>query len=154
MLGALPYLIRRWVRAGKLQIHFRSIETDTQKGGGWFEFKEQQSAALAAGKQDKLWNFIDVFYRNQGPEFTRYVDKAFLRQIAREAGLDRERWEEEWKPDEWVAQLELDEVLAKAERLPGTPSFLIGPTGGLGRPLRHFELEEPGVFEEAIRELL
>jgi hypothetical protein len=29
MLGALPFLIRHWVRAGKLQIRFRSYESDT-----------------------------------------------------------------------------------------------------------------------------
>lgn len=155
MLGALPFLIRRFVRAGKLQIRFRSRETDTEKAGGWFEFREQQTAALAAGMQDKLWNFIDVFYRDQGPEFTGYVNEAFLDQIAGQAGLDMERWEEARQPPEgWVAQIEADEALAKAKRLDSTPSFLIGPTGGVARPLRHFGLEEPGVFEEAVRGLV
>jgi protein-disulfide isomerase len=154
MLGALPFLIRRWVRPGKLQIRFRSRETDTAGAGGWFEFREQQSAALAAGAQDKLWNFIDAFYRDQGPEFTGYVDEAFLKQVAQKAGLDMERWEEDWEPEEWVAQIEADERLHDARQLQSTPSFLIGPTGGMARPLRHFGLEEPGVFEEAIRGLL
>jgi protein-disulfide isomerase len=154
MLGALPFLIRRWVRAGKLQIRFRSLETDTRDAGGWFEFREQQSAALAAGKQGKLWNFIDVFYRDQGPEFTGYADEAFLDQIAQQAGLDTERWEKEWVPEEWVAQIEADEGLALTKGLESTPSFLVGPTGGPGRPLRHFGLEDPGVFEEAIRRFL
>src|ERR1044071_3680013 len=56
MLGALPFLIRHWVRSGKLQIRFRSKETDTKGAGGWFEFREQQAAALAAGREGKLWN--------------------------------------------------------------------------------------------------
>jgi protein-disulfide isomerase len=155
MLGALPFLIRRWVRAGKLQIRFRSRETDTKGAGGWFEFREQQVAALAAGMQDKLWHFIDVFYRDQGPEYTGYVDEAFLDQIAEQAGLDMERWEEDREPPEdWVPQIEVGEALAKAKGLRSTPSFLIGPTGGVARPLRHFGLDEPGVFEEAVRGLL
>jgi protein-disulfide isomerase len=152
MLGPLPFLIRRFVRSGKLQIRFRSRETDTSGAGGWSEFKEQQTAALAAGKQDKLWNFIDVFYREQGPEFTGYVDEAFLHQIAEQAGVDLGRWgEARESAEEWVPQIEADEALAKAKRLDSTPSFLIGPTGGVARPLRHFGLDEPGVFEEAIR---
>jgi protein-disulfide isomerase len=152
MLGALPFLIRRWVRTGKLQIRFRSTETDTV---GWFEFREQQVAALAAGKQDKLWHFIDVFYREQGPEFTGYADEAFLDRIAEQAGLDMERWEEAREPPEdWVPQIEAEDALAKAKRLDRTPSFLIGPTGGAARPLRHFSLEEPKVFEEAIEAVL
>jgi protein-disulfide isomerase len=155
MLGALPFLIRRWVRTGKLRIRFRSLETDTKGAGGWFEFREQQTAALAAGEQGKLWNFIDAFYRDQGPEFTGYVNEAFLKQVAQQAGLYLQDWEEARElPQDWVPQIESDEGLAKAKQLESTPSFLIGPTGGVARPLRHFSLEEPGVFEEAVKGLL
>lgn len=152
MLGALPFVIRRWVRTGKLQIRFHSTETDTVR---WFEFREQQVAALAAGRQGKLWHFIDVFYREQGPEFTGYADEAFLYRIAEQAGLDMERWGEAREPPEdWVPQIEAEEALAKAKRLDETPSFLIGPTGGVARPLRHFSLDEPRVFDEAIEAVL
>lgn len=155
MLGALPFLIRRFVRAGKLRIRFRSIETDTKGAGGSQEFFEQQTAALIAGEQGRLWNFVDAFYRDQGPEFTGYVDEAFLVKIARQAGLDLLVWKTGRElPKEWVPQLEADEALAHAKRLESTPSFLIGQTGGVARPLRHFSLDEPGVFEEAVRGLL
>ena len=155
MLGALPFLIRRWVRHGKLQIRFRSFETDTKSAGGWPEFREQQVAALAAGEQEKLWNFIDVFYRDQGPELTGYVTETFLRDVARQATLHPQTWKEDREPPEsWVPQINADEALALAKGLDTTPSFLIGRTGGPARPLRHFGVEEPQVFEEAIRELL
>jgi protein-disulfide isomerase len=155
MLGALPDLIRRFVRTGKLKIVYRSTETDTKNAGGLVEFMDQQGAALAAGRQDKLWNFIDVFYREQGPEFTGYVTAKFLHLIAVQAGLDLERWEAAREPVyRWQASLEADEALAKTTRVDSTPSFLIGPTGGRAHVLRHFGLEEPGVFEEAIKESL
>ena len=156
MLGALPFLIRHWVREGKLQIRFRSLETDTEFAGGWYEFREQQTAALAAGRQGKLWNFIDVFYREQGPEGVGYVDEAFLSRIADETGIDRQRWLNDIAPfqNTWVKRSEADESLAIAKRLESTPSFLIGRTGGPARALRHFSLEEPVVFNEAIKELL
>jgi len=155
MLGALPFLIRRWVRTGKLQIRYRSTESDTAGAGGWPEFREQQLAALAAGRQNKLWHFIDVFYREQGPEFTGYADRAFLHEIGVLAGLELEGWDSEREfPEDFVTQLETDETLARKEGLESTPSFLIGPTGGTARPLRHFGLQEPQVFEEAIRGLL
>jgi protein-disulfide isomerase len=157
MLGALPFLIRHWVRDGKLQIHFRSLETDTRTlGGGWYEFREQQTAALAAGRQRKLWNFIDVFYREQGPEGSRYVNEEFLQQIAEEAGLNLERWADAIVPaqNHWVQRSENEKALALAKRLESTPSFLIGRTGGPAQQLRHFSLAESKVFDEAIRELL
>jgi protein-disulfide isomerase len=155
MLGPLPFLIRRFVRRGKLKIRYRSKETDTKRAGGWFEFKAQQGAAMAAGRQDRLWNFIDVFYRDQEPEFTEYVDQSFLAGVAQQAGLDLQGWEEARESSEaWVAQIEADEALAQRKGLRSTPSFLIGPTGGAARPLLHFGLNEPGVFEEAVSGLL
>lgn len=155
MLGALPFLIRHWVRDGTLQIRFRSTETDTQGAGGWFEFREQQGAAMAAGAQGKLWNFVDVFYRDQGPEFTGYVDEDFLDRIAEQAGLERQAWDEARRPPEaWVPQIEADEALASAEGAESTPSFLVGPTGGAARPLLHFSLDEPIAFDEAIEAVL
>lgn len=154
MLGALPFLIRHWVREGKLRIRFRSAETDTRLAGGWLEFREQQAAALAAGRQGKLWNFIDAFYREQGPEGIGYVDEAFLNQIATLAGVEMQRWESDRTPQTWYARIGADDRLGKTSGLKSTPSFLIGPTGGPAQPLRHFSLEEPRVFDEAIRELL
>jgi protein-disulfide isomerase len=156
MLGALPFLIRHWVRGGKLQIRFRSTETDTSGAGGWYEFKEQQTAAMAAGMQGKLWNFIDVFYREQGPEYSSYVDDAFLSQIAVDAGLDAQRWSRDRVParEAGLRVIEADEALAAASHLESTPSFIIGRTGGPARQLRHFSLQESKVFDEAIRSLL
>jgi protein-disulfide isomerase len=84
MLGALPLLIRHWVRGGKLRLVFRSLETDTHEEA---EFLNQQIAALAAGRQEKMWTFVDLFYREQRPEFTHYADDAFLEGIAEQAGV-------------------------------------------------------------------
>jgi Thioredoxin len=153
MLGALPFLIRHWVRGGELRIVYRSTETDTQERP---EFKGQQSAALAAGQQEKLWTFIDIFYREQRPEFTQYADDAFLEGIAEQAGVDIWRWGQDREAGDWPRKIESDEALAWRKEMPGrsTPSFLIGPTGGEAHPLPHFSLEEPKVFDEAIRELL
>jgi protein-disulfide isomerase len=155
MIGALPFLIRRYVRTGELQIRFRSREVDTKGAGGWYEFREQQVAAMVAGAQDKLWNFISVFYREQGPEYTGYVDEEFLKRIAQRAGLALDRWlQARNPPQDWVPQLLADEDMAIDRGLDHTPAFLIGRTGGAARQLRHFGLDEPSVFEEAVEGLL
>jgi protein-disulfide isomerase len=151
MLGALPVLIRHWVRDGKLRIVFRSLKVDTPDQS---EFLKQQIAALAAGRQEKMWTFIDLFYRQQRPEFTRYADDPFLEGIARQAGLRLGRWIEDRESEGLAGQIESDEVIAETMKLESAPSFLIGPTGGEAHPLRHFSLEEPIVFDEAIRGLL
>jgi protein-disulfide isomerase len=153
MLGALPFLIRHWVRGGELRIVYRSTKTDTPDSS---EFFRQHIAALAAGQQGKMWTFVNLFYREQRPEFSRYADDDFLEGIAEQAGVDLWQWAEEREADGWAGKIESDELLASRKEVPGhsTPSFLIGPTGGGSRPLRHISLSESKVFDEAIRGLL
>jgi Thioredoxin len=151
MLGALPFLIRHWVRGGELRIVYRSTEIDTPSGP---EFRAQQIAAMAAGQQGRMWNFVDLFYREQRREFTHYVDDAFLEGIAEQAGVELRRWEVDREAEIWPRHIDLDEILAAIRKLHTTPSFLIGPTGGEAHVLRHFSFEEPRAFDEAIRGLL
>jgi protein-disulfide isomerase len=151
MLGALPFLIRHWVRDGKLRIVYRSRKSDTP---GWPEFVGQHSAAMAAGMQGKMWSFVNLFYREQGPEFSRYADDAFLEKIAKQADLNLERWGMDREPTGWSDTIQYEGLLADSKNLVSTPSFLIGPTGGRAEILRHFSLEEPKVFDDAIEELL
>lgn len=151
MLGALSFLIRHWVRDGKLRITFRSLKTDTLDES---EFLGQQIAALAAGRQEKMWTFIDLFYREQRPEFTRYANDTFLEGIAKQAGITLGAWEEDRESEGMAREIGSDEVMAETKGMEATPSFLIGPTGGEAHRLRHFSFDEPTVFDEAIRELL
>jgi protein-disulfide isomerase len=151
MLGALPFLIRHWVRGGELRVLFHSLRTDTPDP---HEFMEQQIAALAAARQHKLWTFIDLFYREQRAEYSHYADDAFLERIAKQAGVTPLLWAEDRESEGMAGEIESDEVTAAVQKLHSTPSFLIGPTGGEAHPLRHFSLEETVVFDEAIRELL
>jgi protein-disulfide isomerase len=84
--GAMPSVIADYVRAGKLdyELRFRSfLGRDSVRAAG---------AAAAAADQNKLYQFADVFYRNQGPENSGYADSAFMRMIAKQVpGLDAEK---------------------------------------------------------------
>ena len=98
-----------------------------------------------------MWTFVNLFYREQQPEFSHYADDAFLEGIAKQADVSLLLWEEDREFDGWTGRIESDESLAAAKVMKTTPSFLIGPTGEQARKLRHFSLEEPNVFDEAIR---
>ncbi len=78
-LGALPSIVQQWVRSGKLKIEYRALETATHEPE---VFKTQQVAALAAGKQKKMWDFLELFYREQGEEDTGYVTESYLQALA------------------------------------------------------------------------
>lgn len=151
MLGSLSSVIDYWVRRGYLRIVYRSTKSETPKRA---EFRNQQIAALAAGRQDRMWNYVDLFYRKQGPKLSRYADEGFLEEIAALAGVSPRRWARDRESPAWAGKIKADEALAKATLMETTPSFLIGPTGGKSEPLRHFLYDQPGVFDAAMSVLL
>jgi protein-disulfide isomerase len=151
-LHAQVGLIRRFVRTGKLKIESRSLETATRERE---TFLAQQVAALAAGQQDKLWYFDELFYREQGREDGGYVNEGYLRGLARQVpGLDMASWTAARNDPALGAEVFSDEQRADQRRFTGTPSFLIGRTGSHPRALENPSLEGPADFEAAIERLL
>ncbi len=151
-LDAQTGLIRRYVRTGKLKIVDRSLETATRETE---TFVAQQIAALAAGAQRKMWYFIELFYREQGPEDSGYVTEAFLRGLARQVPeLNLAEWSAARKDPVFAVELASDTQTADLRGFPGTPVFLIGRTGGRLRQLANPSLERPSDFAAAIDRLL
>ena len=152
VIGALPFLIRRWVRGGELRIEYRAHPAETI----WPDvFNRQQIAVLSAGMQERGWNYLDFFYHEQGPEFTRYSTQHFLHAIAGEVpGLDLARWAEDRHEPALTRRLQSDGRVARRHSIHYTPAFLIGPTGGSAKPLLHFSLTESAAFNEAIEAVL
>jgi protein-disulfide isomerase len=127
-LELLPSLIERWVRAGDLRIEYHALETATREPE---VFVAQQVAALAAGKQDRAWHFIETFYREQGEEGSGYVTERFLEGIASEVpGLSLSRWNRERADAQLAGEIAADARAAESAGVNGTPSFLIGGSAG------------------------
>jgi protein-disulfide isomerase len=123
MLRVLPSLIQSYVRRGKLKIEYRSLQTATRNRE---TFKIQQVAALASGKQNKMWNFIDLFYHEQGRENSGYVSERYLRGLAqRVTGLDLIGWTAARGDPELVNAITSDARAASNAGIRNTPSFLL-----------------------------
>ena len=55
--------------------------------------RTQQVAALAAGKQNKMWHYIELFYHEQGEENSGYVTESYLQGLAQQVpGLNLAQW--------------------------------------------------------------
>lgn len=92
-------------------------------------------AALAAGEQNKLWDFVELFYENQGPEGSGYVTDDFLTAIAEQAGLDVEAWDDARSDPAYGSELKKNGADAQALGFSGTPSVLVeGPGGSFPLP--------------------
>ncbi len=74
-----------------------------------------------------MWNFIEAFYAQQGPENSGYVTDEFLRGIAEEAKVpDLEQWEEpNATVERWSEVLKGANDEASELGFTGTPSFAI-----------------------------
>ena len=121
----IPGLIDEEVRSGDAQLEFKNFTIIGPQS------TPAALAALAAGEQGRYWNFVELFYRNQGPENSGYVTDSFLRSIAEDAGVkDLDQWETDRASPE--LKQELDAVQAEAKQLGfnSTPSFVVeGPNG-------------------------
>lgn len=148
-LDVLPSIIQRWVRGGTLRIEYRALQTATHEPN---VFVAQHVAALAAGKQDRAWHFVETFYSEQGEEGTGYVSEAYLEGIASQIpDLDLPRWATERKDPELVREIAGDAEAAGNAGLTGTPSFLLGASGGA---MRAFSPSGRTSFDAAIEGLV
>jgi protein-disulfide isomerase len=140
----LPDIIRDWVRTNDVKIQYRSFMTASLHHPK--VFISQQVAALAAGAQDRSWNFIETFYHEQGKEGTPYATEAYLKGIAEQVpGLNLAEWEADYGSNRLAEQVAEDENTARATGFRSTPSFAIGRTGGKLVPWTGYRLyEEPG----------
>jgi protein-disulfide isomerase len=150
-LGALPTLIQKYVRTGKMKIEYRHLETATREPE---TFKTQQVAAMAAGPQQKGWYYIELFYHQQGEEDTEYVNEQYLQTLAKQiTGLNLTSWQAARGKPEFANQVTTDAQAANTAGFTGTPSFLIGKTGGQLQKLEYSSLTDPSGFESAINKL-
>jgi protein-disulfide isomerase len=151
-LQVLPTLIEKWVRPGKMKIEYRSLETATHEQE---VFKTQQIAALAAGKQNKMWDYIELFYHDQGEENSGYVSERFLQELAQVVpGLSLSQWSTDRNDSSLASQVATDAQAANNAGFNGTPSFLIGKTGGALSKLSEVSVTSPAPYNEVIEKLL
>ncbi len=150
--GALPALIEEYVRPGKLRIEYLSLQTATREPE---TFRTQQVAAYAAGKQKLAWYYIELFYHEQGQEDSGYVTENYLQGLAQQVpGLKLPDWSAARNDPALSEQVTRDGQIANQRGFTGTPSFLIGKTGGTFSKLEYTSLTEPQSFEAAIKKLL
>jgi protein-disulfide isomerase len=140
----LSPIIGNQVKKGQVKISFRNFTIINEQS------LPAGAAALAAGAQGRGWNYVELFYKNQGSETSDYVDDAFLEAIAKGAGVrDLSKWNAERA--KFTTEVEATTDEAQEFGFTGTPSLVIkGPkTDGpepIGTP------ESAGDLEAAIQE--
>ncbi|MDQ6821922.1 MAG: DsbA family protein [Actinomycetota bacterium] len=130
-LGAENSLIAHEVRTGKVKLVYRSLCTATCNGAGQTTFTTQQTAAVAAGKQNLEWYYILLFYHLQGQENTGYVTPTYLNGLARLVpGLNYSTWQSDSGSSSLASQVTQDQQFAASNGWTSTPTlYATGPKG-------------------------
>jgi protein-disulfide isomerase len=120
-----PDLISQVVKPGDAKYEFRQF---TIIGP---ESVDAAKAALAAGEQNRYFNFIELFYRNQGVENSGYVTDDFLENVAKGAGVpDLAEWNKDRNDPKLTKELAKVQTQAQTLGFSSTPSFMVeGPKG-------------------------
>ena len=126
-----PLLVEKYVRTGRVRVLFRGLAfvgPASLTGLRW---------VVAAGRQNRLWNLLELVYANQGPENGGWLTTARLSALARGvAGLDVAAVRRAAGSDVVTAQIRTAAAAAEAARVPGTPYFQAGRSVASLTPLQ------------------
>jgi protein-disulfide isomerase len=146
---ALPVLIRKYVRTGKLKVDARLIGflgPDSQRG---------RLVALAAGKQNKLFNLAELLYYNQGPENTGWLNDDLLASAAASIpGLDAQRVLSERNSSQISNEANALDNQAQEQGVNSTPTILVGKTGEQPKLVRITSPSDSATVAQAINAAL
>jgi protein-disulfide isomerase len=121
---ALPTVVDKYVRTGKINYELRLVGilgNDSVKGSG---------AAAVAAKENKLYQFTDLFYRRQGQENSGYVTDSFLSDVAKGAGVNASAAVAASKQPDQQALVKQAAQKSAALGSGGTPDFYLKLPGG------------------------
>lgn len=145
---ALPGIVSRYVRPGRVRLVYRGLDfigADSARAA---------RMADALGEQGRLWQFVDLAYRNQGGENTSYVTDTYLRALAAAIpGVDVSRAFAAQSSAAVQGELAAARALARGLHLQSTPSFLLFRSAEPARRFSPASLDS-GAFEGPLNRLL
>jgi protein-disulfide isomerase len=121
----MPTIIDKYVRTGKLKVISRPvviIGPDSETG---------RNGMIAASKQNRAFNFAQILYFNQGPENGGWLDDTTVANAAASIkGVNVGQLQADAGSQAVKDQAATYDSLAQADNLSGTPTLVLGKTGG------------------------
>jgi protein-disulfide isomerase len=121
----MPTILNRYVRTGKVKVVARPISIigpDSERG---------RRAMIAAFAQNRGFNFSQLLYFNQGPENGGWLDDSMVADAAASIpGVDVQKLQSSVNSKAVADQTTQFDNQAQADQLAGTPTVLVGKTGG------------------------
>jgi protein-disulfide isomerase len=142
---AMTTLIPQYVRTGKVKIELRVlafIGPDSASG---------RTAAFAAAKQNKLFNFAQLLYLNQGKENTGWLTDNVIKAAAADIpGVNVTQLLADRGSASVSNQAQQFDSEATADAVSSTPTILVGKSGTTPKPVTLSSLTDPTAVANAI----
>lgn len=121
----MPDLISQEIAPGNASIEFKNFNIIGP------ESVDASKASLAAAEQGRYWQFIELFYANQGQENSGYVTDDFIESVAKGAGVaDLDQFNADRANPAFDQQLADVQSEATDLGINGTPTLVVeGPNG-------------------------
>ena len=141
----VPTLVSKYVRAGTLKITMEPwafIGPDSIRG---------QAAELAAARQNRMFNFAELLYDNQGTENTGWLTDSMIVNLAKSIpGLQvHTLLDARGSAAVKAAQKQVDD-LAVSEKISATPTVFVGKSGTRGAEVKLKSPTDEGSVAAAI----
>jgi len=124
----LPAIVQKYIRTGKVQLH---VQPWAFLGGQGSQSFSGRLGVIAASFQNKSLEYAKVLYDNQGQEESGWLTSREMAFIAASVtGLDLHKWWTDVNSSAATSIANDVDKLAKTAKITGTPTVLIGQTGG------------------------
>jgi protein-disulfide isomerase len=141
----MPPIVERYVRTGKLKVVARPIAfigPDSLRG---------RDATIAAGHQNRLFDFAQLLYANQGPENGGWLNDEIVASAAKSIpGVNVQQLVDTSNSSGVASTAKQYDSQAKSDRVGGTPAIYIGKSGGTYAPVSPETLPEVATVSAAI----
>ena len=142
---AMPTIVDKYVRPGKVKVESRTIAIlgpDSQTG---------RDAALAAAKQNKMFNFQQLLYDNQGTENTGWLNDGIIKSAAASIpGLNASQLLSDRNSSSVSDKAHAIDAQATAQNINQTPTIYVVAKGGKPKLVKLTSLGDPAPLEAAI----
>ena len=124
----LPGVVNKYIRTGKVQLH---LQPWAFLGGAGSQSFTGRLGLIAAADQDKGFEYTKALYDNQGTEESGWLSGREMALIASSVtGLNLAQWRDDTNGSAAKATASDVDKLAGQKNVTGTPTILVGPTGG------------------------
>jgi protein-disulfide isomerase len=146
---AMPDVIANYVRTGKVKLEARIVAfigPDSVSG---------REAAIAAGNQNRMFDFMQLLYANQGAENSGWLDNQMITAAAASIpGINVPKLLDDRGSDAVKNRASEFDQAAASDSVRQTPTVLVGRSGGSLKAVTLTSLSSPASIENAIKAAL